>query len=67
MLEWASSTYLHVDGAKVAASNLLAEPRSAGNEGTWNTPVANSPPHRVRGGAAAVLASATENCPPLAL
>ncbi|CAN0518077.1 unnamed protein product, partial [Laminaria digitata] len=57
---------------KVAARNLLAEPRSAGNEETWKTLVAKFPPEDRAavsvGEAAAVLASATEvehgNAPP---
>ena len=32
------------EGVEVAARSLLAEPRSAGNEGIWNTLVAKSPP-----------------------
>ena len=56
----------------MAVRNLLAEPRSAGNEETWNTLVAKFPPedHAAMSAAAvvaAVLASATEvkgNAPP---
>ena len=36
-LERASSECLHAGRVKVAASNLLAKPRSAGNEEAWNT------------------------------
>ena len=39
-LQRASSVCRHAGGLKVAARNLLAEPRSAGNEETWNTLVA---------------------------
>ncbi|CAN0518643.1 unnamed protein product, partial [Laminaria digitata] len=71
-LERASSACRHAGGVKVPARNLLAEPRSAGNEETWNTLVAKFPPEdRAAVSAAAVtavLASATEvedgNAPP---
>ena len=33
-----------LEGVKVAARNILVEPRSAGNEKTWNTLVAKFPP-----------------------
>ena len=51
-LEGAPSAYRHAEGAKVAARNLLAKPRSTGNEETWNTLVAlflpqTSPPCRL--------------------
>ena len=62
-LERASSTCRHVGGVKVTARNLVAEPRSAGNEETWNTLVAKFPPEdhaAVSTAAASVLASATE-------
>ena len=41
--ERASSTCRHDGGVKVAARNLLAEPRSTGNEETWTTLVAKLP------------------------
>ena len=48
----------------MAARGFLAEPRSAGNEETWNTLVSKRPPedHAAvsAAAAAAVLASATE-------
>ena len=62
-LERASSACRHAGGAKVVARNLLAEPRSAGNEETWNTLVAKFPPEdhaAVSAAAVAVLASATD-------
>ena len=62
----------HAGGVKEAARNLLAEPRSAGNEETWNTVVPKFPSedHAAVSAAATdpVLASATEmeggNAPP---
>ena len=67
----ASSACLHAGGAKMAARNLLAEPRSAGNEETWNTLVVKFPPENhaaVSAAATAALASVTEvedgNAPP---
>ena len=71
-LERASSACRHAGGVKVAARNLLAEPRSAGNEQTWNTLMAKFPCEddaaESAAAAEAVLASATEgedgNAPP---
>ena len=63
-LERASSACHHTGGVKVAARNLLAEPRSEGNEEAYNTLVSKFPSedHAVASAAAvaAVLASATE-------
>ena len=63
-LERASSACRHAEGVKVAARNLLAEPRSEGNEEAYNTLVSKFPSedHAVASAAAvaAVLASATE-------
>ena len=42
-LERASLACSHAGGVNVAARNLLTEPRSAGNEETWKTLVANFP------------------------
>ena len=58
-LERASSAYCHTRGVKVAALNLLAEPRSAENENTWNTLVAKFL-RRVRGGGCCSPASVTD-------
>ena len=71
-LERASSACRHAGGVKVAARNLLAEPRSPGTEETWSTLVSEFPSedHAAVSAAvaAAVLASATEvqdgNAPP---
>ena len=71
-LERASSACRHAGGVKVAARNLLAEPRSEGNEETWNTLGSKFPSedHAAVSAAAAdaVLASATKaedgNAPP---
>ena len=71
-LERTSSACSHAGGVKVAARNLLAEPRSAGNEQTWNTLMAKFPCEddaaESAAAAEAVLASATEgedgNAPP---
>ena len=71
-LERASSLCSQAGGIKVAARNLLAEPRSVGNEETWNKMVAKFPSedHAAVSAVAAeaVLASATEgeggNAPP---
>ena len=71
-LEPASSVCNHAGEIKVTARNLLAEPRSAGNEETWNTLVAKFPSEDhaavFAAEAEAVLASATEggdgNAPP---
>ena len=63
-LERASSACSHAGGVKVAARNLLAEPRSAGNEETWKTLVTKFPSEDHTAVSAttadAVLASATE-------
>ena len=70
-LERASSACRHAGGAKVAARNLLAEPRSPRTEETWSTLVSKFPSEdhaAVSAAEAAVLASATEvedtNAPP---
>ena len=71
-LERASSACRHAGGVKVAARDLLAEPRSPGTEETWSTLVSKSPSkdHAAVSAAAvvAVLASTTEmedgNAPP---
>ena len=63
-LERASSACRHAGGVEVAACTLLAERRSAGNEGAWSTMVAKFPskdPAAVSAAAAAaVLANVTE-------
>ena len=63
-LERASSACSQARGVKVAARNLLAEPRSAGSEETWNTLVTTFPSedHAAVSAVAAdaVLAGATE-------
>ena len=71
-LERASLAHDHAEGVKVAARNLLAESRSAGNEESWNTLVAKFPSEDHAAvstvAAEALLASATEgedgNAPP---
>ena len=64
ILASASSACRHVGGIQVAARSLLTEPRSAGNEETWATLMAELRPEDhaavFAAAAATVLASATE-------